>query len=120
MQKLEQPREVKANMKLLEVPYDTNPDYERMPSRKDLTKDVEKIVKRRKNVPKKNCDLQKLINELVSQLKALEVANETNQTQNSEIEKNEKEIQTVRRCIIKPFNWETRYMWYKTFFIADY
>ncbi|KAK9702714.1 Leucine rich repeat [Popillia japonica] len=73
----------------------TERDYERMPSRSDLAKDVEKIVKKRRNVPKKNCDLQKLINELISQLKALEVANETNQTPNSEIEKNEKEIQTI-------------------------
>lgn len=119
MQKLEQPREVKANAKLLEVPYDTNPDYERMPSRSDLAKDVEKIVKKRRNVPKKNCDLQKLINELISQLKALEVANETNQTPNSEIEKNEKEIQTVRCCTIKILNWKT-ICCIKTFFIADY
>ncbi|GJQ85196.1 hypothetical protein Trydic_g13039 [Trypoxylus dichotomus] len=72
----------------------TERNYETMPSRRDLASGLEKILKRGKHVPKRKCDLQKLINELISQLKTLEVVNEANHDQN-DLQKSEKEIQKI-------------------------
>lgn len=94
MKKLEPPREVQGGEKIV-APYDTNPDFERMPSRLDLATDIEKILKRRRCVPKKSADMQKLVNELVSQLRMLESSNEMDQSQSSDLAKSEKEIQKV-------------------------
>ncbi|XP_022912637.2 leucine-rich repeat-containing protein 27-like [Onthophagus taurus] len=59
----------------LEVPYDTDPDYDKMIQREDLYKQVDTIVRKRRRFSK-NVDMTKMISELVAQLKELEAQNE--------------------------------------------
>lgn len=82
-----------------DVPYDTDPAYNTMLSRLELTNQIDRMIKNTSN-PSKSPNIHKLINEVVSQLKLLESGYNEVESPRTEIENAKQQIQSVRRLIM--------------------
>lgn len=95
--------------KILEVPYDTDPDYNTMLSREELSKQIDRMITKSKK-PNSKIDIQKLIDEVVGQLRAMESSCTEVKSPRTEIENAGRQIQTVSRYlsiqIIIEIQWE--------------
>lgn len=76
------------------APFDTDPEYDRMASRKELVKQIDKMISD-SGGPAEKVDVQKMIDEVVSQLKSLESSCEEVRSPRTEIEKAGRQIQAV-------------------------
>ncbi|RZC37936.1 LRR 8 domain containing protein [Asbolus verrucosus] len=76
------------------TPYATYPEYDTILSRADLTKQIDKLIERNRNPPKKE-DLGKLINDLIGQLKDMETTYVGTKSPRAEIEAAGTEIKKI-------------------------
>lgn len=93
-------------------PYDTDPEFSKMLSRKDLSQQIDDIIKKnkqrnsnRKPTPS-GTDVQKLINEVVEQMRNMETKLNQMGTPRSEQEVAAKQIKNVKNLknLLKRFN----------------
>ncbi|XP_063925548.1 leucine-rich repeat-containing protein 27-like isoform X1 [Zophobas morio] len=81
----EPPHPAERNIYTKAPPYATDPQYQTILSREDLNKEIDKMVQHNKTPPKKP-DIEKLISDLVSQLKDMEATYGALESPRSEIE----------------------------------
>lgn len=79
----------------MRAPYGTDPAYDMMLSRQQLSEQIDRVIKDT-GTPTEKVDIQKLIAEVVSQLKSLETSCMEVQSPRTEIENAGRQIQTVR------------------------
>lgn len=93
--KMERPRSSTMEC-IVEAPYDTDPNYDTMLSREEMVGNVDRMVKFKKE-PAKKVDIQQMLNEFASQLKALELKAEDKQSPRTEIDNAGRQIQMVSK-----------------------
>lgn len=81
--------------KRVKTPYGTDPAYDIMLSRQELSEQIDRVIKDTGRPMEKVVDIEKLIAEVVTQLKSLESSCMEVQSPRSEIENAGKQIQTV-------------------------
>lgn len=81
-------------------PYDTDPQYDTMPSRKDLTEEVAKLARTSGATPPKQIDIEKLIGEVSGQLKQAQTNFDAMRSPRGEIEEAGKQINAVINIIL--------------------
>lgn len=79
----------------MKVPYGTDPTYDIMLSRQELAEQIDRVLKDTGR-PLEKVDVEKLIAEVVTQLKTLESSYMEMQSPRTEIENAGRQIQTVR------------------------
>lgn len=80
----------------MKPPYATDPAYDMMLSRQQLSEQIDRVIKDTGSAATEKVDIQKLIAEVVNQLKSLETSCTEVQSPRAEIENAGKQIQTVR------------------------
>lgn len=80
----------------MKAPYGTDPAYDMMLSRQQLSEQIDRVIKDTGSAATEKVDIQKLIAEVVNQLKSLETSCMEVQSPRAEIENAGKQIQTVR------------------------
>lgn len=81
--------------KRVKTPYGTDPAYDIMLSRRELSEQIDRVIRDTGRPMEKVVDIEKLIAEVVTQLKSLESSCMEVQSPRSEIENAGKQIQTV-------------------------
>lgn len=87
---------VQSSQKRLEAPFDTSEEYNKILSRKDISPQLQKMIKKRSPVAKKNVDIEKLINDVIGQLKNIQTDEAEKLTPRSKSKASENEIKSVR------------------------
>ncbi|ERL87111.1 leucine-rich repeat-containing protein 27 [Dendroctonus ponderosae] len=86
--------------RLSEAPYATYPEYARIPSRSDLASQLQSFlqdsnVANKRPIKTPHINLDKVINDLVEQLREMEISGNNNRSPRSEMQQSGKQIQTI-------------------------
>ncbi|KAF7271140.1 hypothetical protein GWI33_015949 [Rhynchophorus ferrugineus] len=88
------------NVRQSEIPFATYPEYAKIPSREELTAQLQTFLQQsdilsNQSAQSSKLNLDKLINDLVEQLKEMEISYTTNKSPRSEMQEAGQQIQTI-------------------------
>lgn len=89
--------------KRVKAPYATDSAYDIMLSRQQLSEQIDRVIKETGKPMEKMVDIEKLIAEVVTQLKSLECSCTEMQSPRTEIENAGRQIQTVTYIFFKSY-----------------